>query len=196
MTKKKSKRVYTAQVPDDLPDWVYRIGNVLKLSGLIFSGMNTNYRLYLAGHKHASNKPTVEKMYEPDERLWAEILKRSDDPVYLEGGKKPWLRKAERLVSGYVQQQIWARDGFQCAYCGAEFGKVLMTIDHWMPLELGGANDTTNYISACKRCNKDKGDKHPKNWCQEKDLFYTQYKHYVEKNESSNHPFPWEEIPF
>jgi hypothetical protein len=175
---KKSKRVYTAQVPDDLPSWVYQIGNVLKLSGLVFSGMGEAYHFVLP----SSGNFNIHVAHNPDERLWAEILKRSDDPIYLKGGKKPWLRKAERVVSGFVQQQVWARDNHCCAYCGKSMGDVLMTIDHFIPLEMGGANDTTNYISSCKSCNKDKGDMDPREWCQKKKLDYELYVEYVRSN--------------
>ncbi len=192
---KKAKRVYTAQVPDNLPDWIYKIGNTHQLAGLIFSGMGVFHEIMFPGHRltdqYFVDHPSVE--------LWAEILKRSDDPVYLEGGKKPWQRKAERIISGMVQQQVWARDGFMCAYCGIEMGKSLITIDHFVPLELGGANDTTNYISACKPCNKDKGDMDPEKWCEKQALSYLEYKRYVKNNGTSDNldtPFPWSRIPF
>jgi 5-methylcytosine-specific restriction endonuclease McrA len=40
-----------------------------------------------------------------------------------------------------VQQKVWAADGFQCVYCGAKMGETLLTVDHFVPLELGGANE-------------------------------------------------------
>jgi hypothetical protein len=175
---KKSKRVYTAQVPDNLPDWIYKIGNTHQLCGLIFTGMGVTLEVMFPGYRRTDPYLTEH----PSAELWAEILKRSDDPVYLEGGKKPWLRKAERVISGFVQQQIWVRDNHCCAYCGKMMGEVLMTIDHWVPLELGGANDTTNYISSCKSCNKDKGDMDPKEWCRKKRLDYNLYVEYVQNN--------------
>ncbi len=193
---KKSKRVYTAEVPDDLPEWVTRIGNTMHLAGLLFWGTDGEFREVLfAGCSHQD--PFL--IDNPSPELWAEILKRSDDPVYLEGGEKPWLRKAERLVSGLVQQQIWARDGFKCGYCGIPMGQRLMTVDHFLPLELGGVNDTTNYLTACKTCNLRKGDMNPIDWCRQEELEYSDYARYVKANqkpESSLRKPPFQEIPF
>jgi 5-methylcytosine-specific restriction endonuclease McrA len=57
-------------------------------------------------------------------------------------------------------------------YCGARMGKAQMSIDHFIPLELGGANNTSNYLTACRRCNKDKGSMPPREWCEMKGLDY------------------------
>ena len=35
---------------------------------------------------------------------------------------------------------------------------------HFVPLEMGGANDTSNYLTACRKCNKDKGGMAPADW--------------------------------
>ncbi len=49
-------------------------------------------------------------------------------------------------------------------YCDKKMGDVQLTIDHFVPLELGGKNDQTNYLSACRKCNKDKASIHPVNY--------------------------------
>jgi 5-methylcytosine-specific restriction endonuclease McrA len=41
-----------------------------------------------------------------------------------------------------------------CAYCGS---KVLIEIDHRVPLTRGGSNLIENIIPACRRCNRRKG---------------------------------------
>lgn len=50
--------------------------------------------------------------------------------------------------------EILRRD--PCAYCGASPAG---TIDHMMPLALGGAHHWTNLTAACETCNKSKNDK-------------------------------------
>jgi 5-methylcytosine-specific restriction endonuclease McrA len=63
-------------------------------------------------------------------------------------------------------------DALKCVYCGAMMGKVQLTVDHFIPLEMGGANDTSNYLSACRKCNKDKGAMDPRDFCEWRNLNY------------------------
>jgi 5-methylcytosine-specific restriction endonuclease McrA len=52
---------------------------------------------------------------------------------------------------------VLARDGRTCAYCGAGAS----TIDHVLPRSRGGANEWTNTVAACGRCNNRKDDRTP-----------------------------------
>ena len=52
-----------------------------------------------------------------------------------------------------------------CIYCARKMGEVLLTIDHFVPLERGGSDHPDNLISACGRCNKLKGDRDPEEFC-------------------------------
>lgn len=53
------------------------------------------------------------------------------------------------------RQEIFARDGFQCTYCGDTDN---LTIDHIKPRTMGGARwDSTNCTTACRACNQAKG---------------------------------------
>jgi 5-methylcytosine-specific restriction endonuclease McrA len=62
-----------------------------------------------------------------------------------------WIRPEKRLA-------LYLRDGLACAYCGAavEDGAVL-TLDHLVPYAHGGANEATNLVTACRRCNSARG---------------------------------------
>lgn len=54
--------------------------------------------------------------------------------------------------------------GDRCYYCGCGFageGKRQRTIDHLFPLSRGGANELSNLVLACSRCNHLKG---PMTW--------------------------------
>jgi hypothetical protein len=52
------------------------------------------------------------------------------------------------------------RDGLACFYCGCRFGdgKRALTLDHWIPVTLGGGSDLANLRLSCSRCNALKGD--------------------------------------
>jgi 5-methylcytosine-specific restriction endonuclease McrA len=52
---------------------------------------------------------------------------------------------------------VLVRDHRACAYCGAPAS----TIDHVLPRSRGGANEWTNTVAACGRCNNRKGNRTP-----------------------------------
>jgi hypothetical protein len=60
-------------------------------------------------------------------------------------------------------------------------GKMQLTIDHWVPLELGGVNNTSNYLSVCRKENKDKGSMSPQDWCNLKGYDFDFYVEYLKK---------------
>lgn len=149
------------------------IGSLLRIEGLVVGGGGAKAILMLPGMKcllDPEARLPLATEYELTVEDWSDFIHRSDNPEILVGPKpdgmgatlpKIFQRKVRYEISGAVQQKVWATDGFRCMYCGAEMGKVLMTVDHFIPLELGGKNDTSNYIAACKPCNKKKGSSHP-----------------------------------
>jgi 5-methylcytosine-specific restriction endonuclease McrA len=55
------------------------------------------------------------------------------------------------------RKAIFARDHYQCQYCGRTGLK--MTIDHIVPRHLGGTFSWENLVCACHACNARKGDR-------------------------------------
>lgn len=151
------------------------IGSLLRIEGVVYGGGGARGILLLPGtkidgltknpRKVAIGLETVEICQLSTEE-WSDFIHRTDDPEILVGPAKIFQRKLRWEISGAVQQKIWAADGFKCFYCCRLMGEVLMTIDHFYPLELGGKNDVSNYLSCCKPCNKDKGSEDPKNFCE------------------------------
>jgi 5-methylcytosine-specific restriction endonuclease McrA len=54
-----------------------------------------------------------------------------------------------------TRQNIFKRDNFECQYCGT---KRDLTLDHVLPTSRGGPHSWLNLVTACKRCNAQKGD--------------------------------------
>jgi 5-methylcytosine-specific restriction endonuclease McrA len=54
--------------------------------------------------------------------------------------------------------RIFARDGFQCRYCGRKPPEVVLQVDHIYPVSKGGRNNPDNYATACSDCNLGKSD--------------------------------------
>ena len=52
------------------------------------------------------------------------------------------------------REEIKARDGYTCVYCGSEDN---LTIDHVIPQCKGGKTNSSNCVTACRSCNQAKG---------------------------------------
>lgn len=155
------------------------LGSLIRIEGVVIGGGGHASVLLLPGMLSAvdelrSDTLTFHEMSVDD---WSDWLQRSDNPEILVGPvpdgsgatlPKIFHRKLRYEISGAVQQRVWALDHYACVYCGAPMGMSLLTVDHFIPLELGGLNNITNYLTACKPCNKAKGSQHPRDFLAEK----------------------------
>lgn len=174
--------------PTPLPEFS-RIGHTLSLGGVLFTGMD-EVQLYLMPnlswaditYQFSDEKALIARLSVQE---WSALLKRSDDPLIFvpdeTGTAKSWVRKLQYQISGDVQQRVWARDGHRCMYCQRPMGEVTLSIDHWVPLELGGKNEPSNFISCCRRENKDKGNMPPEEWCKKRNLDFDFYVDYLSR---------------
>ena len=60
-------------------------------------------------------------------------------------------------LSKKLRFEVFKRDQFQCAYCGAHPPSVVLQVDHIHPVVDGGTNDIDNLITSCQPCNLGKG---------------------------------------
>lgn len=56
------------------------------------------------------------------------------------------------------RQNIFKRDGNRCVYCGS---RERLTVDHVVPRAQGGRTVWNNLVTACYKCNSQKGDLTP-----------------------------------
>lgn len=59
-------------------------------------------------------------------------------------------------VSKRLRFEILKRDGFRCRYCGAGADEHDLTVDHVIPVTLGGSTEASNLVAACRDCNAGK----------------------------------------
>ena len=156
------------------------IGNLLKIEGLVIGGEGAQAVLMLPSTM--LDYPALRSgIYNLSADEWSEWLQQSDNPEFFDALTKAFHRKVRYEISGAVQQKVWVADGFKCMFCGQKMGVVQLTIDHFCPLEKGGTNHVKNYLSACKKCNKDKGAMDPRDWCNLKGLDYWELIDYLAK---------------
>lgn len=64
-------------------------------------------------------------------------------------------------VSKRLRYEIFRRDNHMCRYCGGAAPDVTLTVDHVLPVALGGGDDPSNLVAACKDCNAGKAASNP-----------------------------------
>jgi hypothetical protein len=84
--------------------------------------------------------------------LETEILARSSNGELA----KAILRKSQRQIDQGVSWRVFKRAGFRCEYCGND--GVPLTVDHLICWESGGPSIEENMASACRKCNKMRGN--------------------------------------
>jgi 5-methylcytosine-specific restriction endonuclease McrA len=57
-----------------------------------------------------------------------------------------------------TRRAVFARDGWQCQYCGA---RTSLTVDHVIPRSRGGGSGWDNIVASCAPCNRRKADRMP-----------------------------------
>ena len=58
-----------------------------------------------------------------------------------------------KAIPKKVRQSVYLMYNGHCAYCGTEITYKDMQVDHATPLRIGGADDISNYMPACRSCN-------------------------------------------
>ena len=64
-------------------------------------------------------------------------------------------------LSKRLRYEILRRDNHACRYCGATAPDVKLTIDHVVPVALGGTDEASNLVTACADCNGGKTSSSP-----------------------------------
>jgi len=70
-------------------------------------------------------------------------------------------RNSERYTPPLNNRTLFRRDANVCMYCAERFSTSDLTRDHIQPLSLGGTDNWTNVVTACRRCNNHKGGRTP-----------------------------------
>lgn len=60
-------------------------------------------------------------------------------------------------ITGKKRCAVYIRDNFTCACCNEQFTREKLTLDHIVPVSMGGTNHHTNLITMCRNCNSKKG---------------------------------------
>lgn len=64
-------------------------------------------------------------------------------------------------VTKRTRYEVLRRDNHTCRYCGGRAPEVVLTVDHVVPVALGGGDDPSNLVAACRDCNVGKASSRP-----------------------------------
>lgn len=68
--------------------------------------------------------------------------------------------RSRRTRISVSRTDVFARDNFECMYCGCSDTSKL-SVDHVLPYSRGGPWTWENLVTACQRCNRKKGARTP-----------------------------------
>ena len=68
------------------------------------------------------------------------------------------MDRKRRNISARTRWMVFNRDNFRCVYCGAG-QEAKLVVDHGDPFSKGGADDESNFVTACMACNAGKRDR-------------------------------------
>jgi 5-methylcytosine-specific restriction endonuclease McrA len=61
----------------------------------------------------------------------------------------------------FTRHNVFERDGNTCQYCGVNFSRDSLNLDHIMPRDRGGQTTWENIVCSCIPCNTRKGNRLP-----------------------------------
>jgi len=75
------------------------------------------------------------------------------------------VKRVRSRIAPSIRRSIYREHKFNCVYCGININqntpdgkKVVMTIDHRVPINMGGTDEYDNLVLACRTCNSIKKD--------------------------------------
>lgn len=141
---------------------IKKVGHEIQLSGCVFSNdkEEESYIISLPDEE-VYGIPFLERF---NVEKWKEFLWQSDvletEVVTKQG--KAIMRKSQRQIADRISWNVYRRDGYKCRYCGR--GDVPLTVDHIVLWEDGGPSIEENLVSACKKCNRTRGNTKYADW--------------------------------
>lgn len=142
-------------------------GNTIQMSGAMYSGEGKTYLCFFPEDKNDLPVHFLEMEHEE----WKAFLRQTDimETEILQKAKdgtlvKAMARKSQRNIDQSVSWKVWKRDSYRCRYCGN--GDTPLTVDHLVLWEEMGPSIESNLLSACKKCNKVRGNLKYDAWLQ------------------------------
>lgn len=96
--------------------------------------------------------------------IWKDKKYRNNILSVLTRNRRAKLKKAKGSFSVEEWEELKKKNNYKCLGCNKQEPEIKLTIDHIMPIFLGGTNFIKNIQPLCGKCNSKKGRKHPQAW--------------------------------
>lgn len=144
---------------------IYDVGVNIHMVGAVYQNKDHTYLCMLPDDKIEGELVELEM----DVSDWETFVRQSDlleVEVFQKAsnGKlaKVVVRKSARQVNLNVSWECFRRDNYACRYCGRKDAP--LTADHLVTFDEGGPWTRENILTACKKCNKKRGNMPFANW--------------------------------
>lgn len=141
-----------------------RYGNELEISGFVLANGKESHLIMFPNTEVPLRIPSdYTTVVKPNHEEMKEILNQLDI-LGVEGLNKTILRKSQRQIEQNISWNVFRRDNYACRYCGDN--DVPLTVDHIVLWEHMGASVEGNLLTACRKCNKTRGNMLYGDWIQ------------------------------
>lgn len=145
-----------------------KVGNTIQLVGAIYGGEGKTFLCGFPDEQVDEGNCVYLRM---DQDEWMKFIRQTDllETEIIEHNPKnkemvkAIVRKSQRQIDNAVSWKVFHRDGYACRYCGGKNGTPL-TVDHVITWESGGPSIPENLVTACKKCNRTRGETKYEDW--------------------------------
>lgn len=144
---------------------LHDVGVSIGLVGAVFGDAGNTYLCMFPDQDVEDNQEVLDM----DDEDWKKFLRQTDlvEVEVLQKTKhgklaKAILRKTQRLIEGRISWGVFKRDKYKCRYCGRD--GISLTVDHLVLWEEGGPSIPENLVTACRKCNKTRGNTQYSDW--------------------------------
>jgi len=141
------------------------VGHTIQMAGAIYASADRNYLCFFPEDDPKLPTEVVHMTAEEwsvflrqTDLLEVEVLAKAEDGSLA----KAIMRKSQRQIDQGVSWKVFRRDAYACRYCGLD--DVPLTVDHVICWEDGGPSIESNLVSACRKCNKVRGNTPFEEW--------------------------------
>ncbi len=134
---------------------LYELGNQIQIAGMILQG--NGQTLAVMFPEADLNTPNLVEMKSEDWKTLFLQLDTLETKLFPNNpNSKIVVRKSQRNIEQGVSWAVFKRDEYRCRYCAAD--NVPLTVDHIVLWENMGQTMEDNLNSACRKCNKTRGN--------------------------------------
>lgn len=134
-------------------------GNNIRITGLVMSHKDGKvFNILTPSNTIADLDYSSLEILDLNGEEWSELIRQLDilETEGIRGDEKVILRKSQQIVDNNVYWTVFRRDNYSCRYCAKN--DVPLTYDHVVTWEKGGPTTVENGVTACRKCNKKRGN--------------------------------------